>query len=685
MSFLAPLFILGALAVAAPIVFHLIRRTSREKIPFSSLMFLVPTPPRVTKKSRLENILLLILRCLVLCLLALAFARPFLRNPLNASPAKGAAMRTVVLIDTSASMRRDNLWDEARAKALEIVREAGSGDEVAIYAFDRNTRAVLAFQEWKKGSLNERKSAAEQRIAALKPTWNNTHIGNALLTAVEAIESERENATAARRIVLISDTQDGARLEGLQGFQWPKQTQVSVISVKPKRPTNAGAQIVAQAANVATPSETVRVRVNNSGESKQEQFHLRWSGTSSNPVAIYVPPGQSRSVDLPKTTNSEQIELTGDENEFDNRLFAVTPPKEQIEVLFVGDDSETNTHQLLFYLKRAFPDTARQEVRITQVKPDAEISASRNVNLIVVGSPVASSTLSGLSTLLTNGATLLCALRSTAEADTVGKLIGQSVTAEEAPSSGYAMFAEIDFTHPLFMPFADARFSDFTKIRFWKSRKLSFGTTNAQVLAKFDNGSPALAQVNVGKGTVFVLASSWQTGDSQLALSSKFVPLLYSLLELSGAIKAQSMAFNVGDAVDISSLHATNVLTVRKPDGTATQVQPDVKSFAETDMPGVYSVSGVEPPFRFAVNLAPEESRTAPLATEQLEQLGVPLRVQPVATPAQIARREAQLKAAELESHQKLWRWLIAATLVVLIAETWVAARLSRRAPVATA
>jgi hypothetical protein len=43
------------------------------------------------------------------------------------------------------------------------------------------------------------------------------------------------------------------------------------------------------------------------------------------------------------------------------------------------------------------------------------------------------------------------------------------------------------------------------------------------------------------------------------------------------------------------------------------------------------------------------------------------------------------LKAAELEGHQKLWRWLIAATLVVLIVETWVAARISRRSAVAAA
>src|SRR6187549_1347979 len=110
MSFLAPLFLLGALTVALPIVFHLIRRTSREKIPFSSLMFLLATPPRVTRRSRLENIFLLLLRCLVLCLLALGFARPFLRRPIAASPQTGLGTRMVVLVDSSASMKRDQLW-----------------------------------------------------------------------------------------------------------------------------------------------------------------------------------------------------------------------------------------------------------------------------------------------------------------------------------------------------------------------------------------------------------------------------------------------------------------------------------------------------------------------------------------------------------------------------------------------
>lgn len=686
MSFLAPLFLIGALAVAAPILFHLIRRTSREKIPFSSLMFLQPTPPRVTKKSRLENILLLLLRCAVLVLLALAFGRPFLRNPLSAS-SSGVVTRTVVLVDTSASMRREDLFNQAIDKAQSVVNEADAAAQVAVYAFDRNARALVTFADWNKASRNERKVLVEQRLRALKPTWNNTHLGNALVAASEAFDAERDYNTAERRIVIVSDMQDGARIEGLQGFSWPKQTQVTVQSVKAKRPTNAGVQLIAAAGNTsAQTNESIRVRVNNSSESGREQFELRWAGATP-PTALYVPPGQARMLDLARSTNADHIALSGDDADFDNTLYVLTPPRERIEVTFVGNDEDTNTQQLLFYLKRAFPETARQEVTIKTIAPSGDMAAAvRNSTLIVIGAAIPAAAQKELGSALTNGATLLAAVRSTDEAQALAGLVGQSVTAEESSASGYRMLAEIDFAHPLFAPFADPRFSDFTKIHFWKHRRVTFGSTNAQILARFDNGDPALVQLNVGKGTLFTLAAGWHPRDSQLALSSKFVPLLYSLLEIGGALKAQALAFTVGDPIDLSSLRATNEVSIRKPDGTTASMKANVKSFGETDMPGVYTVLGTEPPVRFAVNLAPEESKTAPMATEQLEQLGVPVKVKPAATAEQVARREAHLKAVELESHQKLWRWLIAATLVILIVETWVAARISRRsAPVEAA
>src|SRR5438552_7464536 len=109
MSLLAPIFLLGAFAISLPVLFHLIRRSTREKTPFSSLMFLMASPPRLTRRSRLEHLLLLLLRCAVLCLLAFGFARPFIKKALPPEP-PSAARRILVLVDTSASMRRADLW-----------------------------------------------------------------------------------------------------------------------------------------------------------------------------------------------------------------------------------------------------------------------------------------------------------------------------------------------------------------------------------------------------------------------------------------------------------------------------------------------------------------------------------------------------------------------------------------------
>src|ERR1022692_3332839 len=148
MSFLTPLFLLGALAVTGPILFHLIHRAVKERMPFSSLMFLKPPPPRVTRRRKLEHLWLLLLRCLCLLLLAAGFARPFFssNNAIPVSPDDGRQL--VLLVDTSASMRRDGVWDKARALAEKYLAQTTPADQVAVLTFDRHPHALVSFAEW---------------------------------------------------------------------------------------------------------------------------------------------------------------------------------------------------------------------------------------------------------------------------------------------------------------------------------------------------------------------------------------------------------------------------------------------------------------------------------------------------------------------------------------------------------
>ena len=253
--------------------------------------------------------------------------------------------------------------------------------------------------------------------------------------------------------------------------------------------------------------------------------------------------------------------------------------------------------------------------------------------------------------------------------------------AEEARVNNYALLADIDFRHPLLAPFADPRFSDFSKIHFWKYRRLDASQIpGASVLAKFDTGDPAILEVTVGKGRMLVLTAGWRPEESQLALATKFVPLLYSLLERSGAARPLASQFLVGDLVPLEAIAgaARQPLKIRTPDGLELNMATSETNFSQTWNPGIYNVVSAPLPKRFAVNLDPSESRTAPLAPDELERLGVPVVSRP--TPGiHETERKTRVQNNELESRQKLWRILLVIALAALLIETWLAGHTARR------
>jgi hypothetical protein len=690
MSFLAPLFLLGAAAISLPIVFHLIRRSSRERVPFSSLMFLLPTPPRVTRRSKLENLLLLLLRCAVVFLLAFAFARPYFSQPVLPDPGANAGEKILVLLDTSASMRRAGLWDQATAKAQATFSEGSASRRVACFAFDRELRPMFSFEDWSGIPPGERSAWASKRLAGTKPGWGATRLGNALLMACEMFDSKGKDEQMIQRIVLISDLQEGSRLDGLQGFEWPRGLQIQVEAVKPATSSNAGLQLAPERETGPSTSTNVgpRLRVSNASDSKREQFQIGWRRPGQDApfggtLDVYVPPGQSRILSAPPAPadlSADGLILTGDDERFDNAVFIVPPKVNRAKLLYLGEERETDTAAPLFYLKRAFQETRTLAVEVQPrspgtVLPEKDLAES---SLIIVGASLPAEQCAAVRRFAEQGKGVLIVINDASMGPTLENVAGLGkVTVAEGHDRTYSMLAQIDFGHPLFAPFADPRYSDFTKIHFWKHRAIELEpSAGAHVLARFDGGDLALAEIPRDKGRIWVLASGWRPEDSQLALSSKFVPLLYAMLEQSGVGREQRWQYAVGDAVTIAA-GSTNV-TIRRPDASEVQLAVG-EPFAGTDQPGIYTATSAQSSMAFAVNLAPEESRTAPLPLEELERLGLPLQQPPQTSPREAQRRKEHLQAVQLENRQKLWRWLIVGALVVLMLETWLAGRATRR------
>jgi hypothetical protein len=698
MNFLAPFFLIGGVALAAPIIYHLVRRTTREKTLFSSLMFLLTSPPRISKRHRFEHLLLLILRCVALALLAFGFARPFLQQSPVDDPTAARPKRIVVLVDTSASMRREGLWAAAVTRAQEVVGRAGPADQVAIYPFSQQATALVSFEDWQKTAPGDRAAFARGRLATLTPTWAGTRLGNALVTAAEALaETDGKLAPGPRQIVVVSDLQAGSRLDALQAYEWPKGVELLLEALPARQTTNAGVQIVADGPDAVRAADApVRVRVTNSADAKREQFRLGWSrATPGADAAVefagaaldaYVPPGQSRVFAVPLLKDAragDHIALSGDDESFDNRTYFIPPVQQRPAVLWIGGDVAEDVKQPLYFLRRAYVETPRVAVRVVASAPAAPLRPEDvdSAGLIFVTEAVSTETATALRAAVEGGKGVVVAPRqaSTAIGATLGVLLGREpVRMSEMRPASYAMLAEIDFQHPLFAPFADPRYSDFTKIHFWRYRKIETAALpGARVIAKFDSGDPALLELPVGRGRIYVLASGWHPEDSQLAVSSKFVPLLWSLLEVSGGVGAFATHYAVGEPIALpAEIGAT---AMRGPAGESLSLAPNAAAFAPGSQPGIYEATGGTRLVRVAVNLDPNESRTAPLSPDELEQLGVPVsRGTPEATVTD--DNKTLLQGIEAENRQKLWRWFIAATLAVLLLESALAGWTVRRA-----
>src|SRR5579872_1628176 len=189
MGLLVPLYLAGLAALSLPVIFHLVRRTPRGRQEFSSLMFLAPTAPRLTRRSRLDQLFLLALRLTALSLLALAFARPFLREAASLAALSVPGRRVAILVDTSASMRRVDLWSQAVRLVEKELDELNPQDDVALFSFSDRLQRLLDFEQEASGPVSSKSQVARSRLLALAPGWGATDLGTALITVAGEMDS----------------------------------------------------------------------------------------------------------------------------------------------------------------------------------------------------------------------------------------------------------------------------------------------------------------------------------------------------------------------------------------------------------------------------------------------------------------------------------------------------------------
>ncbi len=651
MQFLVPLYLLGALALAVPIYLHLRRRPPNERVEFSSLMFLQPTPHEPLKRrSRLENLPLLLLRCLALLCLAALFARPFF--PGGDQELEEGRARTVLLLDTSASMQRTGLWDAARSEALAVVDAIGPDDLLAVVAVDRRPRVLVDFDDWAGEAGPRRAATARRAIEALEPGWQGSDLGAGLLAAAELVSDAAagEEAPRAARLVLVSDLQRGADLDAVTGASWPTGLAVELRPVEPESTTNASLGPAA-----GSDPQRPRVRVRNDPASEVERFELR---AGDERIPVVVPAGESRVIELPGAV--DEVVLSGDGSGYDNRLFLAPREPAPVTLAFLGEGTADDPDLPEYYFRRAFGESKLLAPRFVDELSDRP-------DILAVARPLGEAESGAVRRQLEDGGRVLLVVTSTAMADTLAALAGADGPVGLREAGGrYALLEGIDFDHPLLGGFQDPRWRDFTEVRFWRHRVLDPAELpGARVIAGFDDGSPAWLEIAVGEGQLVVMLAGWHPRDSQLALSPKFLPLLYSIFADRGLEAGEARRWFVGDALPVDA-----GAEIEAPAEAVVAGDPP-----RAEMPGHYRWREGGRERRIAVNLRPSESDLQALAEPALTALGVPLGAAAGAAEPEGASGKRRLRAREAEANDPLWRWAALILLALLIVESWAAAR----------
>ena len=693
MGFLAPALLAGLAALAVPIIVHLLMRERHTVVEFPSLMFLRKIPQQTTSRKRLRHPWLLLLRCLALALLAFAFARPFLKGRTAlVTPTRGAR-EVVLLVDRSYSMGYGDRWQRAQAAARDVIARLDGDDRLTLVFFD--AAAVPAAEP--TGDRAVLTALVDRAV----PGGGQTRFTPALKLAQGLLE---DSDRVRREVVLVTDFQRSG-WDGAADVVLPAGTELTRVDLSSSVTTNVAVAGVELAREVRDGRDvvTVMARLRNRGEApvaarplslelngrvlQTKPVELPASGTASVRFdAVPLPPGEARGI----------VRLAdGDALQADD-VFHFVVARAQTRAVLVVEPAGAGPNTSL-YLTRALALARDPGYEVTVRSLDRLRAPDLDGKTLVVLNDVAPPSGENgrrLAEWVRAGGGVLVAMgERSARAAWDGPLaelapLGVGSVTDRRTGTGSAL-AYVDRTHPVFSPFRATRGGDFASTRVLRYRTLR-AEPPLRVLARFDDGGVALAEVPAGEGRVVVWTAGLDNAWSDLPVQPVFLPLVHELARHTAGAPPALPWLTVGTRVDVAAYAAA--LQAGAAPARATTAAPSewlasapsgarerleaAAPVLEVAEPGFYEVRAVtdggSAPRPLAVNLDPAEGDLAAMDPQELA-------VAVTAGAADGSARSRLLTAGEQEDRQALWWWLLLLTLLVLGGEQVYANRVSRK------
>jgi len=727
MTFLNGALLFGASAIAIPILLELLNRTRIEKTKWAAMQFLVKTIEQHQKKLRIEDLLLLIIRCLILLFLALALARPILPgdNFLGLS-----STNAILLVDNSYSMGTSNgvdtRLDRAREAGEAILDTLPVGSKVGMFLLSDDVEPAIPVP-------TQDMSLVRSTLRNFLPSSQATNLAGPLQSTIELITSDQG---AKGELYVLTDGQNLGFRDFTQIINTLEQAggrfPATFVFLGQGTEPNLGVSMLRPDSELVSTRRPVRfyVEVTNYGNTEARNINVRLALNGNAPInnanIEKIEPGQSKVVSMEARLardgyHTVTASIPADRLTADDQRTISLQAHNTIDVLLVeGTKAPRDQDRSLFFLKTALqpvPDSRKKDFYIQVEEVSAENFRAANLARadIVVLSDVdrlSSSLVSNLASFLRNGGGLLIFPGPNTDAGFYNDvlldewaMLPAGLYLPDADPNAVFTFSAGQPEHAIPAVFTGNQGSLGTAL-FYERAELLPTTwppeqesarlrTEARRLAgnpvtvlSYADNIPAIMERTYGDGRVVLFSSTADTRWNDFALRAVFLPFIHRTIgyivqsqdDRLNIRAGQPFQLNLSDSFVDATAMVENIDEREVPYAESTTVDL-VDGQARLRIPSVRQAGGYritldtqpETVIDFAVQFDPTESRPELLADQQKQLLGDAAQVVTWGQGEDLRNRMQSQRAGT-----ELTQIFILLAFGLIIAETILAQRFSR-------
>jgi len=720
MSFLNPILLGGLAAIAVPIIIHLLNRRKFHKVVWAAMRFLKASVEQNQRRMRIEDMILLALRCLLVILLALALARPAILS--KANDVFGQSKVTgVIILDNSYSMGVSDgnmtRFDKARDAALEAIDSMPIG----------SATAVLLASDVVQGAIPEPTFDMNlaRRVIRDAPL---TDRGTDLLPAIDnAVDLLRDRLAIRKEIYLVTDGQalGWSQLSEIQSALEKAKSEITthIILTGEHEDQNLGVSDLRLASGLSPVKQPLRfeVKVTNFGKEEARNVRVGLNVDEEPPSDEFtidaLPAGSTKSISLfaklmTEGFHSIHARIPDDRLRADDRRSLVVRAIKDVRVLLIdGEPGNEPRDSETYFLRNALvpiPIEMQEEyfIKATTIgSPDLPSARLDDFDALILAnvSDLSENMLRNFEQYLRRGGGIMIFPGAKSNPVFYNEQLFRrfqflpaalgTPRGEAEQDEKYFALQEKDYQHSIVSIWNDPASGTLGSARFYRAFQLLQSPTGKsqdagepQLILKFADGSPAVMERTWGLGRVVLFSSTADTAWNDLPVRLSFVPLVHRTLGSIVQRQDEGLNIQVGEkfARRIGTEFLDHQATFTKP-GQAEALRDigrvevadgrPMLQYTQTDFAGVYEGAVVDPPLtvKFAAQPNSAESSMDELSPAQLNT---------IKSAAQVVQwvPNMDLKGLVQKDRTGLEFWLPIAIVALIIAgaETFLAQLFSR-------